>query len=109
MSSRWLYGTWPSPGYVVRYAVMPTLCASSTELTAHWYGTRLSAVPWKSRNGASPALIAAPRSLAPDRDPAPPTAEEKPGLPLVPGSSLFAATWSGVIAPAEDPPIAMRV
>ena len=38
-----------------------------------------------------------------------PTADEKPGLPLVPGSSLFAPTCIAVIAPAELPPIAMRV
>ena len=71
--------------------------------TAHWYGTTVSAVPWNSRLGASPESIVPPlRISAPESDTAPPTAAGGSSLELNP-------TFSAVIAPADEPPIAMRV
>ena len=75
----------------------------------HTNGTTRSASPWKSRPGASPALAKAPLGSPPAMDTKAPTAEENPGLPLVPGSSECSPTSVAVIAPAEMPPIPMRV
>src|SRR4051812_13938627 len=82
--------------------------ASLYVLTAHWYGTSGSAVPWNSRLGASPVVCGLPTSFAPESETAAPTLDEKPALPLVPGSSELAPTLSAVIAPADVPAIAMR-
>ncbi len=72
-------------------------------------GTTLSAVPWKNRPGASPALAKTPSGRPPETDTKPRTVEAGPGLPLLPTSSECSPTSVAVIAPADSPPIPIRV
>ena len=69
-------GYWPSPDTTLAESeaaalAVPSyvfvLVAAVTVLVAHWYGTSVSVVPWKSRAGASPEPGVETR-LAPEND-----------------------------------------
>src|SRR5262245_34360234 len=96
------YGTCPAPVHDVRNESRPAAVAWLKVATAHEYGTITSAVPWKSRLGASPESYAPYAMCAPESDTAAPTA-------AVGSSPELNPTLSAVIAPAEEPPIAMRL
>lgn len=86
--------------HVVRNESRPTEFAAFHVAVANGYGTNGSDVPWNSKLGASPESIV-PRRFAPESDTAPPTDAVGSSLELNP-------TCSTVIAPADEPPIAMR-
>ncbi len=68
----------------------------------------LSAVPWKKIPAVSLASTKTPSRIPPEIDENARTLEEKPGLPLVPGSSARRPASVAVMPPADSPPIAIR-
>src|SRR4029079_6412233 len=70
-------------------------------------GTTWSAVPWRKIVGASPASMSSLVGVPPETETVALIVGEKPGFPLVPGSSDRVEASTDVTAPADAPPIAI--
>src|SRR5436190_1902031 len=95
------YGTWQVAFHDSRNASRCWALARLIVSTAHWYETSGSVVQWKSMADASPGEMVPTTSCAPESDTAARTFADGSSEDEYP-------TLSAVIAPADEPPIAIR-